>query len=186
MKKIILFGGAFDPPHKGHLQMAQVATDHINPDLLLWIPTNHPSHRENAQASFEQRCEMIQLLLPTQACWQLSTIEKDHREKSYFIDTFKRLLAEYGPAEFYVLIGQDQLAHFTQWQQWQDIVNQAQLLVMPREGQSISSLPNAEFQFLEADKVNASSTQIKQDFDSLAADQLPNAIQAYTTKNGLY
>jgi nicotinate-nucleotide adenylyltransferase len=185
-KSIVLFGGAFDPPHNGHLRMAQAATEQLNPGSLLWIPTGNPPHRQAAQASFKQRCDMIEGIIHDQPSWQLCTLENSTK-KSYFIDTLNSLMTQQGPAKFHILIGQDQLESFTQWHQWEQIVEQATLLVMPRQGYNTTSLPNsAPVEMLAATEINACSTDIKKNSDSLAQSQLPTSVREYIAINRCY
>jgi nicotinate-nucleotide adenylyltransferase len=183
MTTIILFGGAFDPPHNGHAHMAQAATAELQPDKLLWIPTAHPPHREQAQASFQQRCEMVSLVIADEPRWELCTIENDRADKSYFIDTLNELNEQMGPAQFYVLIGQDQLENFTHWHQWQTIVEKSTLLVMPREGCHCKSLPQHDVHMLNAPALDACSTAIRQNLNTTL---IPQTVYDYITKKALY
>jgi nicotinate-nucleotide adenylyltransferase len=182
-RRIILFGGAFDPPHKGHLRMAKAATEELNPDKLLWIPTAHPAHRKNAQASFKQRCKMIHLIIDNEARWELCTLEDERDKPSYFIDTLNVLIKKEKSADFYVLIGQDQLDNFTQWNSWEKIVAKATLVVMPRNNYKTTSLQNANVIMLKAEKLTISSTQLRQNIDS---DDLPDSIRTFIRDKRLY
>lgn len=183
MTHLILFGGAFDPPHNGHVHMAQTATKALQPDRLLWIPTANPAHREQAHANFQQRCEMINLIIQNEPRWELCKIENERPQKSYFIDTLNALHTQTPHAHFYVLIGQDQLTHFTHWHQWEAIVNQANLVVMPRTGCHCTTLPGHRIQLLDAPKLDTCSTEIRQQLD---ATSLPESVYSYITSQELY
>ena len=182
-RRIVLFGGAFDPPHNGHLRMARAATEELNPDKLLWIPTGYPAHRENAQATFKQRCKMIHLMIGDEPHWELCTLENQREKPSYFIDTLNLLAKQENPANFYLLIGQDQLDHFTQWNAWEKIIKKTTLVVMPRQDCKTTSLANACVLMLKAEKLNISSTQLKQ---NLNVEGLPDSVRAFIHNQKIY
>lgn len=185
-QRIVLFGGAFDPPHNGHVAMAQAATDEINPDKVLWIPTAHPAHRNPTIASFKQRCDMLQLVTEDNPRWEVCPIEADREGPSYFIDTLDALITCYPGAECYVLIGEDQLANFTQWHQWQKINEQAKLLVMPRRGTNAgTNTEQLQTIFLHATPIDISSTDIRlhSHFDERF---LPAKLNTYLKTNRYY
>jgi nicotinate-nucleotide adenylyltransferase len=183
MTHLILFGGAFDPPHNGHVHMAQAATQALQPDRLLWIPTANPPHREQAQASFRQRCDMVNLIIASEPTWELCPIENERPEKSYFIDTLNTLHEQNPDAKLSVLIGQDQLQHFTRWHQWKAIAEQARIVVMPRAGCDCTALPGYDIQLLRAPELDACSTEIRQLRDRTS---LPESVYRYITSQELY
>lgn len=182
-RRIILFGGAFDPPHNGHLDMAHAAIKELHPNKLLWIPTAHAVHRKKAEADFTQRCKMIRLMIDQEPSFELCTIENKRDKKSYFIDTLNLLINQEGPAQFYLLIGQDQLDQFTTWHEWRTIIAKSTLVVMPRKNCTTTSLPNTNLLMLKADTIDICSTQIKRNIDSLG---LSAAVRGFICDQKLY
>lgn len=182
-KTIILFGGAFDPPHNGHLHMAEAACDALNPDKLLWIPTANPAHRDQPKASFQQRSAMIELIIRHQSNWELCTIENKRPEKSYFIDTLNALILQEGPAQFYVLIGQDQLDNFTRWHRFTEILEKASLIVMPRQGARKTTLVNHPIFLLNVETCEMSSTAIRK---GPVPTSLPEVLRRYIEEEKIY
>lgn len=186
-KTVILYGGAFDPPHNGHMHMANAATTQLEPDKLLWIPTAQPAHRGPAIANFAQRCDMINAAIKDQPNWELCTIENERDELSYFFRTLDLLIEKEGPAHFYVLIGQDQLDSFTEWDEWEHIVKHSTLLVMPRKGCNTTALPGTKnLIMLSADKLDVCSTDIRNGTKDMNEQAVPDCIKKYATQHSLY
>ena len=182
-QRIVLFGGAFDPPHNGHVAMAQAATDEIQPDKLLWIPTARPAHRQPAVATFQQRCDMIQLITDTQSCWEVCPIEAEREGISYFVDTLNAIEKDCPDAQFYLLLGADQLNQLTQWHQWRTIHSKVTLVVMPRTG----SDPSEAIKELNAIQLHAKPVAISSS-DIRSKNQLteiPSAVAHYLLQHKL-
>ena len=140
MKRIGFFGGAFDPPHNAHLALAQTAIEQLQLDELKIIPTGFAWHKDRPLSAAEHRLKMARL-----AFSGLERVSVDDREilregHSYTIDTLEALQAEEPDAAFFLLIGGDQLAAFTRWHRWQDILSRATVCVAERPLQA--SPPN--------------------------------------------
>ena len=132
MKRIGVFGGAFDPPHNAHLALAQTAIAQLQLDELKIIPTGYAWHKERPLSAAEHRLKMTEL-----AFSGLDRVSVDEREikrngPSYTIDTLEALHAENPGSAFFLLIGGDQLAAFSQWHRWQDILSRATVCVAER------------------------------------------------------
>ena len=140
MKKIALYGGAFDPPHLGHWHVAENARLSLELDEIIWLPTGHPPHRDVALASSQARYEMVNLLLEekkavghTLSEYELQKVETQ-KTPTYFIDTL-RAFKKTAPAEtiFFVVIGFDSYLNFHTWHEYEAILELATLVVVPRK-----------------------------------------------------
>ena len=203
MKRIGVFGGAFDPPHNAHLALAQTAINQLKLDELKIIPTGFAWHKDRPLSAAEHRLKMAQL-----AFSGLDRINVDAREikregHSYTIDTLEALQAEEPDAEFFLLIGGDQLAAFTQWHRWQDILSRATVCVAERPLQAsapadvLAQTPALRQSIhLQLPPMTVSATAIRQLIanhtgspDTAQPDLaglVPDAVARYISLHGLY
>lgn len=92
MLKIGIFGGSFHPPHNGHLLIAQEALSAFSLDEVIWMPANHPPHKQLASGvSDHDRIELVKAAIQDNAKFSLSLIEFEREGPSYTIDTIKEL-----------------------------------------------------------------------------------------------
>ena len=203
MKRVGVFGGAFDPPHNAHLALAQTAIDQLQLDELKIIPTGYAWHKDRPLSAAEHRLKMAQL-----AFRGLDRVSVDEREikrdgHSYTIDTLVALQAEDPEAAFFLLIGGDQLAAFTGWHRWQDILSRATVCVAERPLQAsapadvLTQTPALRQSIhLQLPPMTVSATAIRQRIathtGSLNTSQpdlaglVPDAVARYISLHGLY
>ena len=121
--RIGIFGGTFDPPHVGHLILAEECRTQLNLDLLLWVVTDNPPHKRYASVSpIEQRVQLVQLAIQGNPSFALSRIDIDRPGPHYAIDTVRLLREEYPGAELYYLMGGDSLHDLPAWNRPQDFI----------------------------------------------------------------
>lgn len=132
-KKLLLFGGAFNPPHKGHMRLLEAAIDHIKPDVTIIMPTSVSPHKVSGDISFHHRYMMSKVftIFPNVKISGLENIGR--KKKNYTIKTLKWLEKKYIGYEIYLLIGSDMLESFTTWSRYRRIISKATLLVASRE-----------------------------------------------------
>ena len=141
-RRIGLFGGSFDPPHLAHLALARCAREQLALDEVRWLPAGQPWQKtERAERRItpaEQRNAMVGLLVAGEPGCVLDARELVRQGPSYTVDTVRELRAERPEAEFFLIIGQDQLAHIDTWHAWQELVGLAALAVAPRTGEAVA------------------------------------------------
>jgi nicotinate-nucleotide adenylyltransferase len=132
--KLGVLGGTFDPPHVGHLRLAEVAIDHLALDKLLFVPAGEPWRKTDQQISAgEHRLEMTWLAVDSLPRMDVSTLELDRPGPSYSVDTLGELLARYGPdTELFFVMGQDALLDLPNWKEPHRIAALARLAVALR------------------------------------------------------
>ena len=164
-RRIGVFGGAFDPPHQGHVQLLQSAIAQLNLDTVLVIPTGEAWHKERGLTSVAHRLAMAQL-----AFGHLPQVQVDAREvartgPSYTVDTLTELHAEHPGATFYLLMGQDQWSRFRSWRRPDDVAALAIICVAfradPAWAQADSKATIAPPLSIAMPAVGASSTAIR-------------------------
>jgi nicotinate-nucleotide adenylyltransferase len=127
-----ILGGTFDPIHNGHLHVATSVLKELPLDQIRLLPCYQPAFQKIPSASPEHRLIMTKL-----ACDSLPKISVDEHEihrqgSSFMIDTLRTLKKEQPDDYFCLIIGQDALASFDQWHEWEQILNYCHLIVVNR------------------------------------------------------
>ena len=148
-RRIGVFGGAFDPPHRAHLALAQLAVEQLQLDELLVFPTGQAWHKARPLSAAEHRLAMTRL-----AFAQVPKAHVDDRElrregATYTIDTLEALRTQEPDCALFLVIGSDQAEALTRWHRWTAILEIATICVAVRtqqesgEGQIGSKTPPA-------------------------------------------
>jgi nicotinate-nucleotide adenylyltransferase len=135
-RKIILFGGSFDPIHNGHLAIARYALEQIKADELIFVPAQQSPHKRLApEASASDRLKMIGIAIADEKAMAVTDCELNRTPPSYTIDTVRFFRARYEPAtEFYWLIGADMLRDLPKWFKINELLDECYLCLMLRPG----------------------------------------------------
>mgnify|MGYP003945632081 FL=1 len=127
-----LYGGAFDPPHLGHVAMAQAFIAQCALDRLFIVPTGQAWHKPSRLSTPAHRLAMSELAFADLDRATVTDIELALDGPSYTIDTLTRLGLQYPDVRWSLLIGQDQWAAFQTWHRWSDIANRVTIVVADR------------------------------------------------------
>jgi len=148
--RVAFFGGSFDPPHLGHLAIAQAARRKLSLDKVLFAPVGlQPLKPAGSSASFEHRVAMTRLAIATQPGFELSLLDApspdsddpDHAVPNYTIDTLSRLKQSLpAGARLDLLIGADSFRTIRQWHRAAEIPFLASLIVASRPGEDLTDL----------------------------------------------
>ncbi len=139
--RVALFGGSFDPPHCGHLAIAQAASGALSLDRVLFAPVARQPLKTDLQqiARFHHRVAMTQLAIAGHPNFELSLLDaptEQHRP-NYTVETLERLRFELpSDTELFFLIGADSLQQFPRWHRAEEIPFLASLIVASRPGES--------------------------------------------------
>lgn len=130
-----LFGGTFDPPHTGHLIVAQDAALALGLDRILFIPAAQPPHKRDAVVSGpELRSRMVELAIDGDVRFALDRLELGRHGASFTVDTLRSLHESRPDAQWTLLMGADQYAEFDTWREPAEIRRLARLGVLTRSG----------------------------------------------------
>lgn len=157
-----LFGGTFDPPHLGHLQLAQHFARQL-PLAEIWlIPTGQPWQKPDALTPAPHRLAMTEIAanglrrMLAEVCGEsapkvvVSRVDIDHDGPTYTVDTLARLRTELGAAPTFAwLMGADQLQQLNTWQRWPQLFERTHLCVAARPGYALDALPDEVHAALE-------------------------------------
>lgn len=182
--KIGLLGGAFNPPHIGHLMIAQQVLDFTDIEEVWFLP-NYGQIPPKPVANASDRLAMTELLKLDRTC--VSSLEIDHTLDGDTINLLPHLPKEHS---FRFIIGSDQLPTFHLWGKWQELLQKLPFLVFPRYG--FPNEPTYPNMTVIAHELligsNMSSTKIRNRVKrGLPIDQfVPEKIVSYIKKHGLY
>ncbi|MDP3798253.1 MAG: nicotinate (nicotinamide) nucleotide adenylyltransferase [Polaromonas sp.] len=143
VKRIGVFGGAFDPPHNAHVALALVALAQLALDALHIIPTGQAWHKARPLSPAVHRLAMARLAFQGLPRVVLDEREVQRAGPTFTIDTLEALQAENPQAQLYLIIGADQFLAFRQWHRWRDIL---QLAIICIAGRTESTLDEAQFE----------------------------------------
>jgi nicotinate-nucleotide adenylyltransferase len=133
-----ILGGAFSPPHIGHLVCAQEALVQLELDKVLWVPVREAPHRElKDDPGPEQRLKLVELAIDGDERFEGSRIELDREGPSYTVDTLRALA---GDDELFLLLGGDQAAALESWREPEEVLSLATLAVFERLGWTRNSI----------------------------------------------
>jgi nicotinate-nucleotide adenylyltransferase len=166
-----LFGGTFDPPHRGHLAVANAVRERFALDRVLLAPAAvQPLKPDGVHASFADRLRMVELLCEDQPGLEASAIDGPQPDGSpnYTIETLKRLRATLpAGAEISVIVGADAFLGLRQWKSPEDLLREARWIIVSRPGFDLRSL--------EARSLEARNLEAMIDATMIAAMGLPPA-----------
>jgi nicotinate-nucleotide adenylyltransferase len=136
--RIAFFGGTFDPPHRGHLAIAQAAADRLRLDRVLFAPvSNQPLKHDSSVASFEDRVAMVKLAIADDVRFQVSTIDRPRSDgrPNYTIDTIRRLKDSLEPQDhLFCLVGADSFLSLPRWYRAAELMVACDFIVAGRPG----------------------------------------------------
>jgi nicotinate-nucleotide adenylyltransferase len=160
-----VFGGTFDPPHVGHLIVAQDVVEQLPLDRLLLVPAAEPPHKPEATpAPGDARARMLEAAVAAHPKLELSRIELERGGPSYTVDTLEALGARSPKDELFLVIGADQLRSFSTWRSPDRVARLARLVVISREGADPGVAPpglDVSFESVAVPRVDISSTEIR-------------------------
>ena len=135
-KKIILYGGTFDPVHLGHTNVAAAASEYIQADKLIFVPAKRsPLKKTFPITSGQNRLNMISLAIANLKNSEVTDYELKGSVPSYTLDTIKHFLDEYGKhAKIYWLLGADSIDELPYWHGIKELIDLCNLSVMYRAG----------------------------------------------------
>ncbi|MDH3640843.1 MAG: nicotinate-nucleotide adenylyltransferase [Gammaproteobacteria bacterium] len=207
---ICLFGGTFDPVHRGHIHGALTVCDVLELSQLRMVLSARPGHRQQPAADAGHRWRMLSL-----ACDADDRLIADDRElqrdaPSYTVDTLVELRREAGNAPLGWVLGSDAFADLPSWHRWTEVLELTNLVILQRPGQDagaamefgpvlaelcerhrVDHAPTTacgQIVFLEDEMPAISASEVRA---GLAAGRsvdhlLPEGVATYITRHGLY
>lgn len=184
-----IFGGTFDPPHHGHLIIAQTAVEELELDKVLFVPAASPPHKTGQlMASASHRLAMLKLAIKGNKNFTASTLELQRGGVSYTVDSLQKLTEKHPGSDFFLILGEDNYAEFHSWKSPEEIVRLASLVVYRRLGYENPGGSEYPVMELRGPILELSSTDIRNRvFRGKSIRYLvPREVASYIKTNRLY
>jgi len=194
-----IFGGSFNPVHKGHVNMARAAYNEMGLDRVIVVPSHISPQKSEADyigVTDRQRFDMCALAFEKEEGFEVSDFEIKRQEKSYTFYTLCHFEKLYPEDKFYLVIGSDSLYYFDRWYRFEEIMKRAELIVMAREEGEYEKLRNKAESLVKYGKINIldceafpiSSTILRQNLSDLkdCTCYLDEKVVKYIVANRLY
>lgn len=135
MKRIGILGGSFDPVHNAHLALGRVALDTLGLDELRWVPAGLQWQKSREMTPGHHRLAMVRLATAGEPRFVVDPCELGRPGASYTVDTVRAMQsASPRPAEWFLVIGQDQYQRLDTWHAWRELLQRVTLAVAGRAG----------------------------------------------------
>lgn len=196
-RRIGILGGTFDPPHIGHLILAEYARVMLDFERLLFVPAADPPHkRDENKVAIQHRLAMLERAIADNDHFHISRVDIDRPGPHYSVDTVRLIAESYPDAELYFVMGGDSLRDLPTWYHPAEFIQLCKLAVMRRPDETVQPdmhehiLPGLAQRvvMIDAPLVGISSTMIADRIGQrLSARYLvPDPVLAYILECRLY
>ncbi|MEK7401065.1 MAG: nicotinate-nucleotide adenylyltransferase [Gemmatimonadota bacterium] len=159
-----ILGGSFDPPHIGHLLVAEDALAALHLDRLIFVPAcAQPLKADRNAAPAEHRLAMVRAMVGDDSRFDVSPVEVERGGLSFTVDTLRHFSSHYPSAERFLLLGADVVTTFAQWREPEVVVRLAHPVILQRAGSPASTQDVAGVPLIriETRRVDISSTEVR-------------------------
>ena len=166
-----ILGGTFDPPHFGHLRMAEAALAQLSLDKVLFAPVGvQPLKQEERSSTPEHRARMVELAIANDPRFALSRADLDRSGPHYTIDLLTIIQQQYPDAALWFIMGEDSLSDLLRWRDPAQLIQLARLAVLRRPDVQPDwpalerELPDlrAHIDWIEHGEIDISATDIRE------------------------
>ena len=201
-KRIGLFGGSFNPIHRGHLIIARTIMEQIELERVIFLPATNPPHKQADQLlCATHRGEMVRLAIAGESGFDFSDYDMTRDGPSFTIDTvnhFQQILGS--DVLLHWIIGADSLVELTTWRQVNDLIDICQIITAVRPGwENIEweklrdvvgdqRLEKLQTGLIQTPLVDISSTDIRHRMvnSESISELVPASVASYIENEGLY
>jgi nicotinate-nucleotide adenylyltransferase len=188
-----LFGGTFDPPHLGHLILAEACREACALDRVWFIVAGMPPHKLNERTAIAHRLEMVRIGIAGHPAFEVSEIESKTAGPHYSYATLETIAREKSGDELFFLIGADSLSDLPTWRRPERIAELATLVVVNRPGTPVSmqtapGLQAKPLVFVTMPLIGIASHDLRRRVSEGRSIryQVPRGVETYVIENGLY
>lgn len=186
MRRIGILGGTFDPPHLGHLLIAEEVRINLDLEEIWFIPSYTPPHKNDANTSAADRIAMLQCAIKGNPFFKINTIEVERLGKSYTINTMEALRASNKDVAFYFIIGADMVEYLPHWKRIDELIQLVNFVGVKRTNYTV----DATYPVVEVDipMIDISSTMIRNRLAKQISVKylVPDAVEAIIKERQLY
>ena len=164
--KIGIFGGSFDPPHKGHLEISKIAIKKLSLAKLYWCVTKKNPFKNKTLFSLSDRVKQSKDITKKIKKIKIRSFDKKIKSTNT-IDLIKYLKKKKERDSFFLIIGSDNLLNFHKWKEWKMLTELTEIVVFSRKDYDIKAKKSVivkkvkKIIFIKNKQINMSSTQIR-------------------------
>jgi len=198
MDRLGIFGGTFDPPHRGHLVLAEEAALQLNLDLVLWVLTPDPPHKRSRKITpWQFRLEMVKAAISSNPKFAISRVDIDRPPPHYAVDTVHLLRKNYPSSELVYLLGGDSLRDLPDWHtpelflasiDWVGIMRRPHVKYQLEILEKVLAGISKKILWIDAPLIDISSTRLRKSLsiNLTRTEELPDAVYHIIKKHKLY
>lgn len=158
--RIGVFGGSFDPVHRGHLVIAARAAERLSLDQVRFVPVRAQPLKAGHRAAPEDRVAMLRAALAGDPRFVVDEREIGRPGPSYTVDTLRALKAELPADQLFFLVGADAASDLPRWREAAELQRLATLVLIPRPGSDAAATP--DWVTLDLEPMDVSATRVRQ------------------------
>lgn len=186
-KKVGILGGTFNPPHLGHLIIADQVKNQLGLEKILFLPSAEPPHAQGKKTiDAKHRVKMVEQTIAERPDFEIELSEIQRGGKSYTYDTIRRLTEENPEIDYYFIIGADMVENLPTWYKVEELINLIQFVAVNRPSYSVET--DYPLIFIDVPNIEISSSLVRQKLmDHCSVNYLiPDSVIQYIEKEGLY
>lgn len=186
-KRVGILGGTFNPPHLGHLIIAEQAGRQLDLDKVYFMPDAEPPHVDlKPFIPATHRKKMVEMAIEGNPLFELETIELERGGKSYTVDTMKQLKALHPDTDYYFIIGADMVAYLPKWERINELIRLVNFVGVARPGYPKES--PYPIIWVDMPTIDLSSTRLRKMVSEGRSLRylVPEAVADYIEEEGLY
>jgi nicotinate-nucleotide adenylyltransferase len=190
--KVGIFGGTFNPPHFGHLIVAEHAREHLGLERVVFVPSAVSPHKQGRDtAAAHHRLRMLEAAVKGNSAFAVSDLEIVRGGVSFTVDTLEELQRLMPESALVLLIGADNLTEFHLWREPQRILDLAEVVALTRPGYAVDGVEPAfgrRIAVCQVPAIGIEARQIRRRLrEGLSIRYLvPPAVESYILTHQLY
>ena len=197
LDRLGIFGGTFDPPHLGHLILAETVADALDLERVLFVPAGQPPLKEDwVITPVEHRLAMVKAAIAGNRRFAISRADIDRPGPHYSVDMVRIIAAEYPGTELFFMIGSDSLRDLPRWHNPGELIKLCTLAVVRRPSAEPDmdalelAIPGIKSRvwFVDAPLIQIAGRELRRRVrEGLSIRyRVTDAVLEYITRHGLY
>jgi nicotinate-nucleotide adenylyltransferase len=187
MTKVGILGGTFDPPHYGHLLIANEVLSKLNLDEIWFMPNQEPPHKRKSESVENiDRLQMLELSIKGNSVFRIEKNELERSGPSFTVDTMKILNERYPNHQFFFIIGADMIEYLPNWHKIDELMKLVQFVGVQRP--EYSSKTDYPIIYVDVPAFDVSSSMIRERVQQGMTIRylLPDSVIDFIRENHLY
>ncbi|SDM20701.1 nicotinate-nucleotide adenylyltransferase [Bacillus sp. OK048] len=187
MAKIGILGGTFDPPHYGHLLIANEVLSELNLDEIWFMPNQEPPHKQKSESvENSDRLQMLELAIRENPAFTIEKIELERTGPSYTVDTMKILNERFPDHQFFFIIGADMIEYLPKWHKIDELIELVQFVGVERTRYSSETDYPITYVDIPAFEVSSSMIRERVQLGKTVRYLLPDKVIDFIREKHLY